>query len=164
MDDGYMSTWNECYARINELYKENSDSRAKIGKYEIQLKQAQNMIDELEMLRLAQRTIIESLNSAVSEQREMIDRLKKVEDAHKQLIAAQRNYINVLTKKLRDSTEKLNDLTTINQTQRSIIFDQKDVIDKQYNIINSIWTNRNTILGIPKVVIKAISDLIEFSA
>jgi hypothetical protein len=67
-------------------------------------------------------------------------------------------------KKLRDSTEKLNDLTIINQTQRSIIFDQKDVIDKQYNIINSIWTNRNTILGIPKVVIKAISDLIEFSA
>ena len=94
----------------------------------------------------------------------MIDRLRLVEDAHKQLIASQRNYINVLTKKLRDSTEKLIDLTIINQTQRSIIFDQKDVIDKQYNIINSIWTNRNTILGIPKVVIKAISDLIEFSA
>lgn len=106
MDDGYMPTWNECYARINELYKENSDSRAKIGKYEIQLKQAQNMIDELEMLRVAQRTIIKSLNSAVSEQREMIDRLRLVEDAHKQLIASQRNYINVLTKKLRDSTEK----------------------------------------------------------
>lgn len=96
------------------------------------------MIDELERLKIAHNTIIKSLNSAVSEQREMIDRLRLVEDAHKQLIASQRNYINVLTKKLRDSTEKLNDLTIINQTQRSIIFDQKDVIDKQYNIINSI--------------------------
>nr|DAF15169.1 MAG TPA: hypothetical protein [Caudoviricetes sp.] len=162
MDNGY--TWNECYVKINEMYKENLNLRESIGRLETKLSQAQTMIDELERLKIAHNTIIKSLNSAVSEQREMIDRLRLVEDAHKQLIASQRNYINVLTKKLRDSTEKLNDLTIINQTQRSIIFDQKDVIDKQYNIINSIWTNRNTILGIPKVVIKAISDLIEFSA
>lgn len=162
MDNGY--TWNECYVKINEMYKENLNLRESIGRLETKLSQAQTMIDELERLKIAHNTIIKSLNSAVSEQREMIDRLRLVEDAHKQLIASQRNYINVLTKKLRDSTEKLNDLTIINQTQRSIIFDQKDVIDKQYNIINSIWTNRNTILGTPKVVIKAISDLIEFSA
>lgn len=162
MDNGY--TWNECCVKINEMYKENLNLRESIGRLETKLSQAQTMIDELERLKIAHNTIIKSLNSAVSEQREMIDRLRLVEDAHKQLIASQRNYINVLTKKLRDSTEKLNDLTIINQTQRSIIFDQKDVIDKQYNIINSIWTNRNTILGIPKVVIKAISDLIEFSA
>ena len=162
MDNGY--TWNDCYAKINELYKENLNLRESNGRLENKLSQAQNVINELERLNIAQNTIIKSLNSAVSEQREMIDRLRLVEDAHKQLIASQRNYINVLTKKLRDSTEKLIDLTIINQTQRSIIFDQKDVIDKQYNIINSIWTNRNTILGIPKVVIKAISDLIEFSA
>lgn len=162
MDNGY--TWNECYVKINEMYKENLNLRESIGRLETKLSQAQTMIDELERLKIVHNTIIKSLNSAVSEQREMIDRLRLVEDAHKQLIASQRNYINVLTKKLRDSTEKLNDLTIINQTQRSIIFDQKDVIDKQYNIINSIWTNRNTILGIPKVVIKAISDLIEFSA
>ena len=162
MDNGY--TWNECYVKINEMYKENLNLRESIDRLETKLSQAQTMIDELERLKIAHNTIIKSLNSAVSEQREMIDRLRLVEDAHKQLIASQRNYINVLTKKLRDSTEKLNDLTIINQTQRSIIFDQKDVIDKQYNIINSIWTNRNTILGIPKVVIKAISDLIEFSA
>lgn len=162
MDNGY--TWNECYVKINEMYKENLNLRESIGRLETKLSQAQTMIDELERLKIAHNTIIKSLNSAVSEQREMIDRLRLVEDAHKQLIASQRNYINVLTKKLRDSTEKLNDLTIINQTQRSIIFDQKDVIDKQYNIINSIWTNRNTILDIPKVVIKAISDLIEFSA
>lgn len=162
MDNGY--TWNECYVKINEMYKENLNLRESIGRLETKLSQAQTMIDELERLKIAHNTIIKSLNSAVSEQREMIDRLRLVEDAHKQLIASQRNYINILTKKLRDSTEKLNDLTIINQTQRSIIFDQKDVIDKQYNIINSIWTNRNTILGIPKVVIKAISDLIEFSA
>lgn len=129
MDNGY--TWNECYVKINEMYKENLNLRESIGRLETKLSQVQTMIDE---------------------------------DAHKQLIASQRNYINVLTKKLRESTEKLNDLTIINQTQRSIIFDQKDVIDKQYNIINFIWTNRNTILGIPKVVKKAISDLIEFSA
>ena len=162
MDNGY--TWNECCVKINEMYKENLNLRESIGRLETKLSQAQTMIDELERLKIAHNTIIKSLNSAVSEQREMIDRLRLVEDAHKQLIASQRNYINVLTKKLRDSTEKLNDLTIINQAQRSIIFDQKDVIDKQYNIINSIWTNRNTILGIPKVVIKAISDLIEFSA
>lgn len=162
MDNGY--TWNECCVKINEMYKENLNLRESIGRLETKLSQAQTMIDELERLKIAHNTIIKSLNSAVSEQREMIDRLRLVEDAHKQLIASQRNYINVLTKKLRDSTEKLNDLTIINQTQRSIIFDQKDVIDKQYNIINSIWTNRNTILGIPKVVIKAISDLIKFSA
>lgn len=162
MDNGY--TWNECCVKINEMYKENLNLRESIGRLETKLSQAQTMIDELERLKIAHNTIIKSLNSSVSEQREMIDRLRLVEGAHKQLIASQRNYINVLTKKLRDSTEKLNDLTIINQTQRSIIFDQKDVIDKQYNIINSIWTNRNTILGIPKVVIKAISDLIEFSA
>lgn len=136
MDNGY--TWNECYVKINEMYKENLNLRESIGRLETKLSQAQTMIDELERLKIAHNTIIKSLNSAVSEQREMIDRLRLVEDAHKQLIASQRNYINVLTKKLRDSTEKLNDLTIINQTQRSIIFDQKDVIDKQYNIINSI--------------------------
>lgn len=160
MDDGYMPTWNDCYVKINELYKENSDSRAKIGKYENQLKQAQNMIDELEMLRVAQRTIIESLNSAVSEQREMIDRLKKVEDAHKQLIAAQRIHIKILTKDLKDKTEKLIDLTIINQTQKRIIFEQIDLIGEYYNIINFIWLNRNTILGIPKEIRETISELI----
>lgn len=132
MDDGYMPSWNDCYAKINEMYKENLNLRESIGRLETKLSQAQTMIDELERLKIA----------------------------HKQLIASQRNYINVLTKKLRDSTEKLNDLTIIYRTQRSIIFDQKDVIHKQYNIINSIWTNRNTILGIPKEIRETISELI----
>lgn len=104
MDNGY--TWNECYVKINEMYKENLNLRESIGRLETKLSQAQTMIDELERLKIAHNTIIKSLNSAVSEQREMIDRLRLVEDAHKQLIASQRNYINVLTKKLRDSTEK----------------------------------------------------------
>ena len=68
-----MPTWNDCYAKINELYKENSDAKAKIGRLETKLSQAQNVINELERLNIAQNAIIKSLNSIVSEQREMID-------------------------------------------------------------------------------------------
>ena len=73
MDDGYMSTWNDCYAKINELYKENLNLRESNGRLETKLSQAQNVINELERLNIAQNTIIKSLNSIVSEQREMID-------------------------------------------------------------------------------------------
>lgn len=88
MDNGYMPTWNDCYAKINELYKENLNLRESNGRLETKLSQAQNVINELERLNIAQNTIIKSLNSIVSEQREMIDRLRLVEDAHKQLIAS----------------------------------------------------------------------------
>lgn len=118
MDDGYMPTWNECYARINELYKENSDSRAKIGKYEIQLKQAQNMIDELEMLRVAQRTIIESLNEALSDrqefidkQQEMIDRLESKRVSNLHLIKEQKEHITTLTTTVENLKEVVNTLS-----------------------------------------------------
>ena len=113
MDDGYMPTWNDCYAKINELYKENLNLRESNGRLENKQIQAQNMINELEMLRAAQKTIINALNSTVIEQREMIDRLKAVEDAHKQLIASQKNYINVLTKEIKDLKEENNFLTDI---------------------------------------------------
>jgi len=73
MDDGYMPTWNDCYAKINELYKENLNLRESNGRLETKLSQAQNVINELERLNIAQNTIIKSLNSIVSEQREMID-------------------------------------------------------------------------------------------
>lgn len=73
MDDGYMTTWNDCYAKINELYKENLNLRESNGRLETKLSQAQNVINELERLNIAQNTIIKSLNSIVSEQREMID-------------------------------------------------------------------------------------------
>lgn len=73
MDNGYMSTWNDCYAKINELYKENLNLRESNGRLETKLSQAQNVINELERLNIAQNTIIKSLNSIVSEQREMID-------------------------------------------------------------------------------------------
>lgn len=80
MDDGYMPTWNDCYAKINELYKENLNLRESNGRLETKLSQAQNVINELERLNIAQNTIIKSLNSIVSEQREMIDRLRLVEE------------------------------------------------------------------------------------
>lgn len=73
MDDGYMPTWNDCYAKINELYKENLNLRESNGRLETKLSQAQNVINELERLNIAQNAIIKSLNSIVSEQREMID-------------------------------------------------------------------------------------------
>jgi predicted nuclease with TOPRIM domain len=73
MDNGYMPTWNDCYAKINELYKENLNLRESNGRLETKLSQAQNVINELERLNIAQNTIIKSLNSIVSEQREMID-------------------------------------------------------------------------------------------
>jgi predicted nuclease with TOPRIM domain len=73
MDNGYMPTWNDCYAKINELYKENLNLRESNGRLENKLSQAQNVINELERLNIAQNTIIKSLNSIVSEQREMID-------------------------------------------------------------------------------------------
>lgn len=73
MDNGYMSTWNDCYAKINELYKENLNLRESNGRLETKLSQTQNVINELERLNIAQNTIIKSLNSIVSEQREMID-------------------------------------------------------------------------------------------
>lgn len=73
MDDGYMATWNDCYAKINELYKENLNLRESNGRLETKLSQAQNVINELERLNIAQNTIIKSLNSIVSGQREMID-------------------------------------------------------------------------------------------
>ena len=111
MDDGYMPTWNDCYAKINELYKENQNLRESVGGLENKQIQAQNIIDKLEMLRVAQKTIINALNSTVIEQREMIDRLKAVEDAHNQLIASQRNYINVLTIEIKDLKEEVNSLT-----------------------------------------------------
>lgn len=103
MDNGY--TWNECYVKINEMYKENLNLRESIGRLENKQIQAQNVINELEMLRVAQKTIINALNSTVIKLREMIDKLKAVEDAHKQLIASQRNYINVLTKEIKDLKE-----------------------------------------------------------
>lgn len=73
MDDGYMATWNDCYAKINELYKENLNLRESNGRLETKLSQAQNVINELERLNIAQNAIIKSLNSIVSGQREMID-------------------------------------------------------------------------------------------
>lgn len=73
MDNGYMPTWNDCYAKINELYKENLNLRESNGRLETKLSQAQNVINELERLNIAQNAIIKSLNSIVSEQREMID-------------------------------------------------------------------------------------------
>lgn len=73
MDNGYMPTWNDCYAKINELYKENLNLRESNGRLETKLSQAQYVINELERLNIAQNTIIKSLNSIVSEQREMID-------------------------------------------------------------------------------------------
>ena len=73
MDNEYMSTWNDCYAKINELYKENLNLRESNGRLETKLSQAQNVINELERLNIAQNTIIKSLNSIVSGQREMID-------------------------------------------------------------------------------------------
>lgn len=73
MDNGYMPTWNDCYAKINELYKENLNLRESNGRLETKLSQAQIVINELERLNIAQNTIIKSLNSIVSEQREMID-------------------------------------------------------------------------------------------
>lgn len=73
MDNGYMPTWNDCYAKINELYKENLNLRESNGRLENKLSQAQNVINELERLNIVQNTIIKSLNSIVSEQREMID-------------------------------------------------------------------------------------------
>lgn len=109
MDNGY--TWNECYVKINEMYKENLNLRESIGRLENKQIQAQNVINELEMLKVAQKTIINALNSTVIKQREMIDKLKAVEDAHKQLIASQRNYINVLTKEIKDLKEENNSLT-----------------------------------------------------
>lgn len=104
MNNGY--TWNECYVKINEMYKENLNLRESIGRLENKQIQAQNVINELEMLKVAQKTIINALNSTVIKQREMIDKLKAVEDAHKQLIASQRNYINVLTKEIKDLKEE----------------------------------------------------------
>ena len=73
MDNGYMPTWNDCYAKINELYKENLNLRESNSRLETKLSQAQNVINELERLNIAQNTIIKSLNSIVGEQREMID-------------------------------------------------------------------------------------------
>lgn len=73
MDNGYMPTWNDCYAKINELYKENLNLRESNGRLETKLSQTQNVINELERLNIAQNTIIKSLNSIVSGQREMID-------------------------------------------------------------------------------------------
>lgn len=73
MDNGYMPTWNDCYAKINELYKENLNLRESNGRLETKLSQAQNVINELERLNIAQNTIIKSLNSIVSGQREMIE-------------------------------------------------------------------------------------------
>lgn len=116
MDNGY--TWNECYVKINEMYKENLNLRESIGRLENKQIQAQNVINELEMLKVAQKTIINALNSTVIKQREMIDKLKAVEDAHKQLIASQRNYINVLTKEIKDLKEENDSLTDfIDDTQ-----------------------------------------------
>lgn len=116
MDNGYI--WNECCVKINEMYKENLNLRESIGRLENKQIQAQNVINELEMLKVAQKTIINALNSAVIKQREMIDKLKAVEDAHKQLIASQRNYINVLTKEIKDLKEENDSLTDfIDDTQ-----------------------------------------------
>lgn len=99
-----MPTWNDCYAKINELYKKNSDAKAKIGKYEIRLKQAQNKIDELEMLRVAQNTTIKALIEALSDrkefsdkQQEMIDRLELIRVSNLHLIKEQKDHIAILT-------------------------------------------------------------------
>lgn len=118
MDDGYMPTWNECYARINELYKENIDMRAKINKHVIELKQAQDMIDELEMLRVAQNSIIKALNEALSDrkefsdkQQEMIDRLELKRVSNLNLIKEQKEHITKLTNTIENLKEKIDSLT-----------------------------------------------------
>lgn len=118
MDDGYMPTWNDCYAKINEMYKENIDMKAKINKHAIELKQAQDMIDKLEMLRVSQNSIIKALNEALSDrqefidkQQEMIDRLESKRVSNLHLIKEQKEHITTLTKEIKDLKEENNFLT-----------------------------------------------------
>ena len=80
MDDGYMPTWNDCYAKINELYKENLNLRESNGRLENKQIQAQNMIDELEMLRVAQKTIINALTKEIKDLKEENDSLTDLID------------------------------------------------------------------------------------
>lgn len=118
MDDGYMPTCNDCYAKINEMYKENIDMKAKINKHAIELKQAQDMIDKLEMLRVSQNSIIKALNEALSDrqefidkQQEMIDRLESKRVSNLHLIKEQKEHITTLTKEIKDLKEENNFLT-----------------------------------------------------
>lgn len=118
MDDGYMPTWNDCYAKINEMYKENIDMKAKINKHAIELKQAQDMIDELEMLKVAQNSIIKALNEALSDrqefidkQQEMIDRLESKRVSNLHLIKEQKEHITTLTTTVENLKEVVNTLS-----------------------------------------------------
>jgi chromosome segregation ATPase len=78
-----MKTWIDAYTRINELFKENIDLTEKVDK----------------------------LRNEILESQELINRLKMVEEAHKDLINAQRNHINVLNIELKDLKEQVNTLT-----------------------------------------------------
>lgn len=118
MDDGYMPTWNDCYAKINELYKENLNLRESNRRLENKQIQAQNMIDELEMLRVAQNTIIMSLNEALNDrkefndkQQEMIDRLELKRVSNLKLIKEQEDHITALTTALENLKEEVDSLT-----------------------------------------------------
>ena len=118
MDDGYMSTWNDCYAKINEMYKENIDMKAKINKHAIELKQAQDMIDKLEMLRVSQNSIIKALNEALSDrqefidkQQEMIERLESKRVSNLHLIKEQKEHITTLTTTVENLKEVVNTLS-----------------------------------------------------
>lgn len=118
MDDGYMPAWNDCYAKINEMYKENIDMKAKINKHAIELKQAQDMIDELEMLKVAQNSIIKALNEALSDrqefidkQQEMIDRLESKRVSNLHLIKEQKEHITTLTTTVENLKEVVNTLS-----------------------------------------------------
>lgn len=78
-----MKTWIDAYTRINELFKENIDLTEKVDKQ----------------------------RNEILESQELINRLKMVEEAHKDLINAQRNHINVLNIELKDLKEQVNTLT-----------------------------------------------------
>ncbi len=118
MDDGYMPTWNECYARIHELYKENLNLRESVGRLDNKIIQAQNMIDELEMLRVAQNTTIKALNEALDDrkefsdkQQEMIDRLELKRVSNLKIIKEQEDHITALTTAVENLKEEVDSLT-----------------------------------------------------
>lgn len=118
MDDGYMPTWNECYARIHKLYKENLNLRESVGRLDNKIIQAQNMIDELEMLRVAQNSIIKALNEELDDrkefsdkQQEMIDRLDLKRVSNLKIIKEQEDHITALTTAVENLKEEVDSLT-----------------------------------------------------
>jgi uncharacterized coiled-coil protein SlyX len=113
-----MPTWNECYARIHELYKENLNLRESVGRLDNKIIQAQNMIDELEMLRVAQNTTIKALNEALDDrkefsdkQQEMIDRLELKRVSNLKIIKEQEDHITALTTAVENLKEEVDSLT-----------------------------------------------------